>query len=225
MPTEPPPFTREAPSPRYRELLELYRILHLTGEPGRGLSAERTFDGRSLAPHAGQIRALIARFGARSLLDYGAGKGGLYRMTNVRDENGQTYPDLGAFWNLREITLYDPAYPPYSAYPTGTFDAVICTDVLEHVPEEDLPWLVGELFAFADKFVFANVAAYPAGKHLPNGENAHCTIKPPEWWNGLFTRAASHAASRKVAPVQWFLLHVGDIDSTAKRRRATWLQG
>jgi hypothetical protein len=37
----------------------------------------------------------------------------------------------------------------------------------------------------AKLFVFATVAMYPAGKTLPNGENAHCTIKPPDWWRAL----------------------------------------
>jgi len=30
--------------------------------------------------------------------------------------------------------------------------------------------------------VYANIASYPAQKTLPNGENAHCTIRPAEWW-------------------------------------------
>jgi hypothetical protein len=30
---------------------------------------------------------------------------------------------------------------------------------------------------------------YPAKKLLPNGENAHCTIEPPEWWKAHFDRA------------------------------------
>lgn len=55
---------------------------------------------------------------------------------------------------------------------------MICTDVLEHCPEEDIPWIVDELFAFARKFVYANIACFPARKQLPSGGNAHCTVKP-----------------------------------------------
>ena len=25
---------------------------------------------------------------------------------------------------------------------------------------------------------------------LPNGENAHCTVRPSEWWNAVFAKAA-----------------------------------
>ena len=40
-----------------------------------------------------------------------------------------------------------------------------------------------EIFEMAQKFVYLNIAMYPAITVLPNGENAHCTLKPKEWWN------------------------------------------
>jgi hypothetical protein len=67
---------------------------------------------------------------------------------------------------------------------------VICTDVLEHCPEEDIAWILDELFAFARKFVYANVACFPARKQLPSGGNAHCTVKPVKWWEEQIVRAA-----------------------------------
>ena len=73
--------------------------------------------------------------------------------------------------------------------PRARFDGVISTDVLEHCPAEDIPWIIDEIFSFADEFVYLNVACYPAKKLLPNGENAHCTIEPPEWWKAHFDRA------------------------------------
>ena len=68
---------------------------------------------------------------------------------------------------------------------------MICTDVLEHCPEADLPWIIAELFGFARRFVFASIACHPAVKRLPNGENAHCTVKPPQFWAELFISAAN----------------------------------
>jgi hypothetical protein len=84
---------------------------------------------------------------------------------------------------------------PFSALPEGRFDGVVCTDVLEHCPEEDLPWIVGELFGYARLFVFANVACYPAAKKLPNGENAHCTIRRSSSGGRLSTRPRRQAAT------------------------------
>jgi hypothetical protein len=47
------------------------------------------------------------------------------------------------------------------------------------------------LFGYARRFVFANVACYPAAKTLPNGENAHCTIRPVEFWREIFDTSAA----------------------------------
>jgi hypothetical protein len=38
--------------------------------------------------------------------------------------------------------------------------------------------------------VFANVACFPARKRLPNGQNAHCTVRTLKWWRPLIERAA-----------------------------------
>ncbi len=176
-------FTRSAPSPRYRELLSQYRHLHVHGEQRMNLPAEKTYNGRSLPRHAGRIKDLIDRHGARTLLDYGSGKGHQYRPLEVRLPDGRVFRSIPAFWGIESVACYDPAYEPFSQMPTGMFDGVICTDVLEHCPEQDIPWILGELFGFAQKFVFANVACYPAMKHLPNGENAHCTVRPAAWWS------------------------------------------
>jgi hypothetical protein len=92
---------------------------------------------------------------------------------------------LSDYWGLTGVHLYDPCYQPYAKLPTTVFDGVISTDMLEHCGEEDIPWIIDEIFSFAKKFVFANVACYPAKKTLPNGENAHCTIKDAKWWNDV----------------------------------------
>ncbi len=105
----------------------------------------------------------------------------LYRAENIEIEN-KVYKNIQSYWGVEQVYCYDPAYPPLSHRPGWRFDGVICTDVLEHCPEEDIPWILGEIFAYARRFVFANIASYPAEKVLPNGENAHCTVRPVEWW-------------------------------------------
>jgi len=42
------------------------------------------------------------------------------------------------------------------------------------------------MFGAASKFIFTNVNGRPADRHLPNGDNAHCTLQPIEWWNKIF---------------------------------------
>lgn len=184
---------REHPSARYRELLRLYRQMHEEGERFMGLPARDTFPGKSLLPQAARIRRLIAATGAQVLLDYGSGKGRQYEPVPVKDEAGQTWAGVLDYWGVDEVVCYDPCYAPFAALPQGEFDGVVCTDVLEHCPEEDMSWIIAELFGYAARFVFANVACYPAEKRLPTGENAHCTIRAPAWWRAQFETAAAAA--------------------------------
>src|SRR5262249_12432030 len=122
--------------------------------------------------------------------DYGSGKGVQYKVS-FEDETGRGWPGVAAFWGVSAIECYDPGYAPFSRIPEGSFDGVISTDVLEHCPEEDLPWILDEIFGYARRFVFTNVACYPAAKRLPNGENAHCTVKPAAWWRELIEATAA----------------------------------
>lgn len=186
-------FTRSAPSPRYAALLNYYKDMHKNGDPAKNSPPEETFEGRSLFKQIGNVKFIVDMYQARSILDYGAGKGSLYKQTDIVHPSGTTFPNIAAFWGLDSITCYDPAYEPFNNFPTGKkFDGVISTDVMEHCPEEDWPWIINEKFSFADKFVFANIACHPAERLLPNGENAHCTVHPPEWWRDLYQEIATN---------------------------------
>lgn len=184
------PYSRQNPSSRYQQLLAMYRQLHLHGDASAARAAAQTFDGRSLRPQAPRIKRLIERTDARRILDYGSGKGVQYEMKFAVRDQGE-WDSVLDYWAVDEVVCFDPAYPPYSRLPEGSFDGVIATDVLEHCPEEDVEWILGEMFSYATRFVYATIACYPAQKRLPNGENAHCTIRPAEWWAARFTRQAA----------------------------------
>jgi hypothetical protein len=185
-------FTRASPSPRYRRLIEQYQLMHTQGEIHLGIPPDQTFPGQSLPPQAPHIKRLIKATGARTLLDYGCGKGRQYWPHRIRDDQeGIEYPDIKSFWGIGDVRCYDPGYAPFTELPAGTYDGVICTDVLEHCPEEDVQWIVGELFQYAEKFLYANVACFPARKRLPSGGNAHCTVKPVRWWEEVIVKTAA----------------------------------
>ena len=181
-------YTRDDPSPEYRAMVEMYATLHEKGADKADLQknkpASQTFAGKMLAEHAPTIKAMIDRTGSKSLLDYGSGKGQSYEQKDI-EIGGAVEPSLKAYWGLNEIRCYDPGYEPFSELPDQPYDVVISTDVLEHITEPDLPWILDEMFGFARRFVFANIACYPARKNLPNGQNAHCTVRSPDWWRGL----------------------------------------
>lgn len=178
-------YTRLNPSPRYNKLLSQYQQLHEQGEKNLGISPEKTFPGFSVLPQVDRIKRLVVATKSFSVLDYGCGKGMQYKVPIV-DIGTEQKEMLADYWGLTAVQLYDPCYPPYANLPKGRFDGVISTDMLEHCSEEDVPWIVDEMFSFAGNFLFANVACYPAKKKLPNDENAHCTIKEPQWWSELF---------------------------------------
>ncbi len=199
-------YSRQNPSPRYEQLIALYRRLHAEGEKRLGLAPEKTYPGKSLLPHLKRIKELIVSTGARTVLDYGCGKGYQYDPVHmvIPGEEG-VWEGVLDYWDIDEVRCYDPCYDRYSKLPEGKFDGVISTDVLEHCPEEDVPWILDEMFGYAARFVFANVACYKAVTTLPNGENAHCTIRPPAWWDSAFK-----AAARKRPSVTWQLVVEGN---------------
>jgi FkbM family methyltransferase len=179
-------FSRANPSPRYRQLTELYMRMHLQGE--------QMFAGNSLLPHVPRIKRLIDATGAKTILDYGAGKGLQYRPQKIVVDGRQVADGIAEYWDVDEVRCYDPGYAPHNRLPEEQFDGVVCTDVLEHCPEEDLPWILEEIFGYARSFVYLNVACFPARKTLPNGENAHATVRPAQWWRELIS---ANAAGRR----------------------------
>lgn len=191
-------FTKEQPSQRFIELLALNREMHEQGHRGQVKAAEKTFCGKSLRDHVAPIAALVRDCHARTILDYGSGKAQLYEP--FPGESTDSRCKTMRAWGGTRVTCYDPGYAPFAGPIDEQYDGVICTDVLEHVADDDIPWVLDELFRHARRFVYAVAACYPARKTLPNGENAHVTLQPTTWW-----REQMEAASRRHAGVQWVL--------------------
>jgi len=185
-------YSRSNPSPRYLELLALYKKMHAegfvrdTGDGKEQVSAMEAYPGQQILSHLPRVRQLVREHGAETILDYGCGKGLQYSSVQLRDRNGKT-GSVQDFWGVSEIRLYDPGIADFSELPETPSDGVVCTDVLEHIPESDLLWVVEELYSQARKFVYVAVACYPAQALLPSGHNAHETVRPPRWWRELFS--------------------------------------
>jgi hypothetical protein len=199
------PYSRQNPSPRYTELLAAYQRMHREGLPDEGVASEDLYYGASLIKHLPTIRALAHAVGATSMLDYGSGKGRFYKMSDVPLKTGEIAASLQDYLGMDRIRCYDPAVAEHCTLPDEQFDLVISTDALEHCPEADMPWIVAEMFSFARKAVFANVASYPAKKTLPNGENAHATQRPVAWWKALLADISqSHPGVRYNFEIEHF---------------------
>lgn len=142
----------------------------------------KTFSGNGVLKHIDTLLALAE--GCTSALDYGCGKGLQYtKPLNASGEPAICLEDALGF----PVKKYDPAVEGFDDSSVVTpSDLVWCTDVLECLPEGDIPEIVGLLGSLARKALLVTVASYPSKKSLPNGENAHVTIKPAEWWHAQF---------------------------------------
>jgi hypothetical protein len=128
-------YSRAGPSPRYQRLLALYRAMRLEGEVHLGIPPDQTLPGKSLPPQAGHIKRLVDLTGAKTILDYGSGKGGQYLPMPRQDDGGTVHLGIAAWWGA-EVRCYNPGYAKFAELPAGRFDGVISTDVLERCPEE-----------------------------------------------------------------------------------------
>lgn len=133
------------------------------------------FHGTSILQHRDSIRKLARQVDARSLLDWGAGRGDAYSSPH------KLHHQLGI--SRKDVWLYDPSFAKHDRKPTGKYDLVLCSDVLEHVPEPDVDAFVATLFSHAKKAVWASVCTRPAKKFFSDGvTNLHCTLREFSWW-------------------------------------------
>jgi len=73
---------------------------------------------------------------------------------------------------------------------------VVCSDVLEHVPESEVNEFVQRLFSYEKRAVWASVCCRPAKKFFPGTDvNLHVTVQPYQWWHDTFSE---HAEEGKV---------------------------
>jgi hypothetical protein len=103
--------------------------------------------------------------GAKDVLDFGSGK-------NLAHVDGLN------------IIRYDPGAGDSAAahIPRRPFDGLVSYDVMEHVPEEDLPMIYRWWKLFQPDRIAAAISTRTAVNVLSNKENAHCTVRSPAWW-------------------------------------------
>ena len=165
-------------SKNYRDLIKIYEHLHKNGTNLE--NSENTFDGKSLFFYFELIKQLIEKTKSKSLIDFGCGKVKYYfNNLNIKENE---YKNICEYWGIKDCYLYDPGVEEFSNYPPKPKDGVICVDVVEHIPPEDVFKFIEDIFKLAKKFIFIVIACYPALKTLPDGRNVHLTLlKPSEW--------------------------------------------
>jgi hypothetical protein len=137
-------------------LIDQYKQIHAT----------RTYGDTSIK-NLRYLRPQVQVLAPKSILDFGCGR------SRLVDVLGQS---VGA-----EIKRYDPAIPEFSTPPQGVYDLLTNIDVLEHVPEDKLDTVVGQMASLCRNAIIV-IDMRPAEAVLPNGENAHCTLRSQDWW-------------------------------------------
>lgn len=147
------------------------------------------FSGQQTLYVKNAIKKIINHYGCKTMLDYGCGKGLQYTLEKAN-----------ADWGV-EIFLFDIGVKEFSIKPSGIFDLVSSTDMLEHCEEGDIKEILKELDSYSNKIVLVSISTRLARKTLPDGRNAHLTVKPSDWWIEQI---------RSVATKPWIALFEGE---------------
>lgn len=133
---------------------------------------------------------LLRDGGVKSVLDAGCGTGKLMRrlLTDCGDEFAVHGFDIAAncldpWFDDRDDALLTIGClwdPDDFATP---YDAILCTDVLEHIPTEHIPAVLANFHRCARRFCYCAIALFPDrfGEELV-GRPLHLTVEEPDWW-------------------------------------------
>ena len=191
-------YSRNNPSQAYLDNIEFYKEMHKKGyatSSGEKILKNNAYDGKSTLSYINLVKNIITNNKCESLLDYGCGKAKFYN--EKFNTNKLSYSSLRDYWNLK-IYLYDPCFDKYNKFSETKADITICIDVLEHIPETDVDWVLKEILSLTNKIIFVNIACFPAMALLPNGQNSHINIKTSEWWQIKLIKLAEEFKELKI---------------------------
>jgi len=138
------------------------------------------------------IRFLMDQYTARTVLDYGCGKGQQYIDVVSYGLPHSVMSEPMTFQtriNAESVYKYDPCVPEFDQEPVGQkFDAVICTQVLGGIPDADISWIKDKFMNYATKFVFIGIhSAIPKSKKRIY-DNTHVNMyRTVDWYIEQFS--------------------------------------
>lgn len=162
-----------------QELLKMYKKMAREGyDRVDQQRVEVAFSDFELRAYRSQMLSIFNQHAVSTVLDYGSG-GSDWRASGFDEASNQSARE---YFKLDHAYRYEPAR---EVDERQRVDCVVSFDVLEHLFISDVPSVLRDMFSYASKLIVLNVACYPAAAKLPNGENAHVTVRRPRWWKGM----------------------------------------
>jgi len=96
------------------------------------------------------------------------------------------------------ITPYDLCRQTPDSLPTQTFDIVYSAGALQSIPDEDIPWVLDEMFSLANSLVFVQIQADEPGTLMSGKPHSPGMQRNFEWWVSHF-----HTTSRRHPKIHW----------------------
>jgi SAM-dependent methyltransferase len=168
-------------------LIDKYKQLH-SGEGEffyRGIRQASRPDMWSGICFETKLLKLLVRVTAKrktfSVLDWGCGKANYSEKVHTMFDG-----------RLQCWYLYDPGFVKFETPPSGTFDFIVCADVMEHIedPEESLLRMNSHLDEKG--IALFTICGRPDSRTFDDGLNMHVTLKSFEEWKLLLKTHFGH---------------------------------
>lgn len=131
----------------------------------RAMHDNGAFPGTTWKAHADLLMQTVPAIEEMATLDFGCGPlGGLAQL-------------------LPHVTSYDPFVDKFSADPwSREYGVIFSSDVIEHMTVGQTNAFLRQAVKSQVEYLFLNISTRLAYKNLPDGTNAHITVKPGGWW-------------------------------------------
>ena len=127
-----------------------------------------------------RIEYHLKSVGAKRIVDLGVGTG---RAAQILINRGFDVLGVDIAYNCLDDGIDIPLViqPLWEELNIGTFDAVMCFDVLEHIPTELVSKVISNIERLAPHG-YLNIGLKPE-RLKPVHEPLHLTLRSTEWWN------------------------------------------
>lgn len=151
------------------------------------------------------IDQLINRYEFNTILDAGCGSADVvrYLMAKGFDAKGielsgnalrEHAPDL-----LRKKIVQQGSLTKLP-FEDNYFDVVFSSEVLEHIPEEEIPMVISEIVRVTKKVIFLTISLRPSS----NFNKYHINIKSRNWWEDKFMIHSLEKMDKHINELQLF---------------------